>query len=75
MKIVCIYFLLAFLTFSILVVVDLLSGTSFAMSIHSFHSVFATTTLLEAVTMIIFAALPVVAAIARFIKRNRAPQK
>ncbi|WP_438491195.1 hypothetical protein [Paenibacillus sp. IHBB 3054] len=75
MKVLGIYFLLAFLTFSILVAVDLLSGTSFAMSMHSFYIVFATTTLQEAVIMVVFAALPFVAAIAGFIKRNRAPQK
>jgi hypothetical protein len=75
MKVLCIYILLAFLTFSILVVVDLLSGTSFAMSLHSFYTTFATTTLQEDFTMVVFAALPFVAEIAGFIKRNRAPQK
>ncbi|MNC55227.1 hypothetical protein D3C75_1047460 [compost metagenome] len=75
MKVLCIYFLLAFLTFSLLVVVDLLSGTSLMMSVHSFYTVFITTPLQEAFIMVVFAALPIVAAISRFIKRNRAPQK
>ncbi|WP_379140597.1 hypothetical protein [Paenibacillus sp. sgz500992] len=75
MKVLGIYFLLAFLTFSLLVVVDLLSGTSFAMSMHSFYVTFATTTLQETFIMVVFAALPIVAAIASYIKRNRAPQK
>lgn len=75
MKIISIYVLLAFLTLSLIVLVDLLTGVSFMMSMHSLYSVFATVTLQEACFMIPFAVLPFFTATTGTTKRNNSPQK
>lgn len=75
MKMTGIYLLLAFLTFGMIIAVDLLSGTSLASSLHSFQIVFGTTTLQEACCMIVFAGLPILLAAADKFKRNKSPRK
>ncbi|UQZ32473.1 hypothetical protein C2I18_02230 [Paenibacillus sp. PK3_47] len=70
MKIFSIYILLACLTCSILVFVDILSGMTLAMSLYSFYTVFATTTFQEAACMCLFACIPVLTIIADTRKRT-----
>lgn len=75
MKILSIYLLLACLALLLLVGVDLLSGMSLDMSVHSLYSVFATTSLQEAVCMFIFVALPFMETAASALKRNKPSQR
>ncbi|WNS44418.1 hypothetical protein [Paenibacillus sp. MMS20-IR301] len=71
MKILSIYILFAALTMFIIIVVDVLSGIRLSDSLHSFYSVFRTTTMLETVCMISFLLLPVVQVAASAVKRRR----
>lgn len=58
MKIMSIYVLLAALTLSLIVIIDVISGISLRASIHSLSTIFATTTLQEAICITIFLLLP-----------------
>lgn len=75
MKVFSIYILLAFLTCSIMICIDLLSGMSFAMSMHAFYSVFTTATFQEAVCMVVFAALPLFNIASDALKRGNTRDK
>lgn len=75
MKIFSIYILLALLSCSIMVFVDMLSGMSFAMSMHALYSVFNTTTFQESVFMFFFAALPLLTIAADAMKRRNTTGK
>ncbi|AIQ42472.1 hypothetical protein MKZ24_16320 [Paenibacillus sp. FSL R7-0297] len=71
MKILSIYFLFAALTLILITLVDVLSGTSVAESVHSLSVVFATTTLYEMICILIFLTLPLIQVIASAVKRSR----
>lgn len=71
MKILSIYFLLAFLTLSMITLVDLLTGISLSESVHSFFTIFSTTTLVEAICMLFFLVLPLIQVVAGAIKHSR----
>ncbi|WP_151734412.1 hypothetical protein [Paenibacillus tengchongensis] len=71
MKTLLVYVILAALTWSMIVGVDLLGGHSLYSSIRSIHSVFATTTLQEAACIVIFVALPFVNVLYGALKRSR----
>ncbi|WP_342421857.1 hypothetical protein [Paenibacillus sp. FSL E2-0178] len=71
MKILAIYVLLAVLTLLMLTLVDVLSGISASASLHSLSVIFATTTLQEAICVVIFLALPLIQVVAGALKRSR----
>lgn len=58
MKIMSIYVLLAALTLSLIVIIDVISGISLPAALHSLSTIFATTTLQEAICITIFLLLP-----------------
>jgi hypothetical protein len=71
MKILGIYVLLAVLTLLLLTLVDVLSGISVSASVHSLAGIFATTTLLETICVVIFLALPLIQVVSGALKRSR----
>lgn len=58
MKILGIYALFAVLTLTLIVIIDVMSGISLSASIHALSTLFATTTLQEAICITIFLLLP-----------------
>ncbi|WP_150270921.1 hypothetical protein [Paenibacillus tepidiphilus] len=71
MKILLIYVLLAALTLSMIVTVDILGGESLVGSLRSLDHVFATTTLQEGICIAIFVSLPLINVLTGAYKRSR----
>lgn len=59
-KVFCIYVLLAVLTLTLIVSVDILGGVSLHFSIHSFYNILSTTTWSVSLLMIFFLILPLI---------------
>lgn len=70
MKILSIYASFAALTLFMIIFVDVLSGIGLSESVHSFFTVFRTTTLPEAVCMLFFLILPLIQVVAGAVKRS-----
>ncbi|ULO09232.1 hypothetical protein H1230_10915 [Paenibacillus sp. 19GGS1-52] len=71
MKILFLYFLLAFLGLSIIVIIDLLSGLSLSMSFHSIYGAFVNTNIQESILMVVFICLPFINAITDSFKKRK----
>lgn len=70
MKILGIYVLFAVMTLCMITIIDVISGTTLSASIHSLLTIFATTTLQEAICITIFMLLPVLQVIVHAFSRN-----
>ncbi|MEK4005676.1 hypothetical protein [Paenibacillus sp. FSL H3-0333] len=75
MKIISIYVLLAVLTLTLIVIIDVMSGISLRASIHSLSTIFATTTLQEAICITIFLLLPFVQVAVHASKKRQSHRK
>jgi hypothetical protein len=75
MKILLLYFMLAFLGLSIIVTIDQLSGMSLPMTFHSIYMIFATTTIYEYAIMVIFLSIPFINAITTSLKNRSKASK
>lgn len=75
MKIISIYVLFAVLTLTLIVIIDVMSGISLPASIHSLSTIFATTTLQEAICITIFLLLPFVQVAVHASKKRQSRRK
>lgn len=75
MKIISIYVLFAVLTLTLIVIIDVMSGISLRASIHSLSTIFATTTLQEAICITIFLLLPFVQVAVHASKKRQSRRK
>jgi len=70
MKLLSLYFMLAFMGLLMAVIIDLLSGETFTASMRTIYDSFAATSIQESITMLVFISLPFVNTITSSI-RNR----
>lgn len=70
MKLLSLYFMLAFMGLLMAVIIDLLSGETLIASMRTIYDSFAATSIQESITMLVFISLPFVNTIASSI-RNR----
>lgn len=75
MKIMSIYVLLAALTLSLIVIIDVISGISLRAALHSLSTIFATTTLQEAICITIFLLLPFIQVAVHASKKRQSRRK
>ncbi|MRN53472.1 hypothetical protein [Paenibacillus monticola] len=71
MKILFLYFLLAFMGLSMIVTIDLLSELSLSMSLHSIYTAFVNINIQESILMVFFISLPFINAIADSFKKRK----
>ncbi|MEK3769316.1 hypothetical protein MKY14_12195 [Paenibacillus sp. FSL R5-0887] len=70
MKLLSLYFMLAFMGLLMAVIIDLLSGETLTTSMRTIYDSFAATSIQESITMLVFISLPFVNTITSSI-RNR----
>ncbi|MEK8208375.1 hypothetical protein NST41_22460 [Paenibacillus sp. FSL L8-0696] len=70
MKLLLLYFMLAFMGLLMAVIIDLLSGENLTASMRTIYDSFAATSIQESITMLVFISLPFVNTITSSI-RNR----
>ncbi|AIQ75554.1 MULTISPECIES: hypothetical protein [Paenibacillus] len=70
MKLLLLYFMLAFMGLLMAVIIDLLSGENLTASMRTIYDSFAATSIQESITMLVFISLPFVITITSSI-RNR----
>ncbi|WP_339319773.1 hypothetical protein [Paenibacillus sp. FSL R10-2734] len=71
MKLLSLYFMLAFMSLLMAVIIDLLSGRTLSDSMRSIHASFAVTSLQESMVMFVFFSIPFVNAITAYIRKRK----
>lgn len=70
MKVLALYFMLAFMGLIMVVIIDMLSGMTLSGSIRAIRTSFIATSLQESITMVVFISLPLINAITAFIRQQ-----